>query len=231
MWGTPRKEEGLLKHSDILWMIDGYEPERGVGVAGHRAYFLKGNGLLLNMALVQYGTHFLMKRQYTMLQPPYFMNKDVMDGVAQLEEYDEALYKVTGEEGDDKYLIATSEQPICAYHKDEIIGQSQLPKRYGGISTCFRKEAGSHGRDTWGIFRVHQFEKVEQFVVCEPSKSEAMVGARCALCVRSSPSHPCANAARGDDRYCEGVLPVSRLGVPRHQHRVRRTQQRRREEA
>ena len=90
------------------------------------------------------------------------MNKDLMGGVAQLSEFDEALYKVTG--GDqEKYLIATSEQPICAYHKGEWLQESELPLRYAGVSTCFRKEAGSHGRDTWGIFRVHQFEKVEQF--------------------------------------------------------------------
>ena len=179
----------------------------------------QGNGLLLNMALVQYGTHFLMNRGYTMLQPPYFMNKvplsalfffffcrvvvdhrirfvsiqDVMSGVAQLSEYDEALYKVVGETPDDeKYLIATSEQPICAYHKGEILGAKQLPKHYGGISTCFRKEAGSHGKDTWGIFRVHQFEKVEQFCICEPAKSDEMVSlclhcdVQCSPCCRLS---------------------------------------------
>ena len=96
------------------------------------------------------------------------MNKDVMAGVAQLEQFDEELYKVVGGgDVEDKYLIATSEQPICAYHKDEWMEETQLPLRYAGVSTCFRKEAGKHGKDTWGIFRVHQFEKVEQFVLCE----------------------------------------------------------------
>merc|ERR1719473_890999 len=97
------------------------------------------------------------------------MNKDVMSGVAQLEQFDEELYHVggSGTEGQEKYLIATSEQPICAFHKDETLTERDLPKRYAGLSTCFRKEAGSHGRDTWGIFRVHQFEKVEQFVIVE----------------------------------------------------------------
>lgn len=171
-WGTiPERVDGLLHHHEILEMIDGYEPERGVKVAGHRGYFLKGWGLMLNQALINYGLNFLMGREYTPLQPPYFMNRDAMSGVAQLEDFDEQLYKVTGENGDDKYLIATSEQPICAFHKDEWIQEKDLPKKYGGLSTCFRKEAGAHGRDTWGIFRVHQFEKVEQFVVCNPEES------------------------------------------------------------
>jgi seryl-tRNA synthetase len=93
------------------------------------------------------------------------MNKDVMAGVAQLEQFDEELYHVKGD--DEKYLIATSEQPICAYHKDEWLDAKDLPLRYAGVSTCFRKEAGSSGRDVWGIFRVHQFEKVEQFMIVD----------------------------------------------------------------
>jgi hypothetical protein len=109
--------------------------------------------------------------------PPFFMNRDVKAGVAQLEDFDEQLYKVVGEAGDgsdDKYLIATSEQPICVYHRGDWLAEKELPKRYAGYSACFRKEAGSHGRDTWGIFRVHQFDKVEQFIVCEPEHSPAM---------------------------------------------------------
>ena len=174
-WGTPRDPEGLLNHHDLLWRIGGYEPERGVGVAGHRGYFLTGPGVMLNQAFINYGIAFLRKREYKPLQPPYMMKKDVMSGVAQLEQFDEELYKVSGD-GDDKYLIATSEQPICAYHKDDWIDEKTLPIRYSGISTCFRKEAGKHGADTWGIFRVHQFEKVEQFVItdCDLEKSNQM---------------------------------------------------------
>ena len=160
-WGTC-KQDAKYSHHELLYMIGGYEPERGVRVAGHRAYFFTDYGVLLNQAVINYGIAFLRKKQYKILQPPYMMNKDLMGGVAQLSEFDEALYKVTG--GDqEKYLIATSEQPICAYHKGEWLQESELPLRYAGVSTCFRKEAGSHGRDTWGIFRVHQFEKVEQF--------------------------------------------------------------------
>ena len=183
-WGDLRPSTpDLHHHHELLTMIDGYEPERGVGVAGHRGYFLKGVGLLLNQAIINYALSFLMSREYVPLQPPFFMNKEVMAAVAQLSDFDEQLYKVSGsgEGDDDKYLIATSEQPICAYHRGEWLPEKELPKRYAGFSSCFRKEAGSHGRDTWGIFRVHQFEKVEQFVVCEPEHSaghqEAMITA------------------------------------------------------
>jgi len=165
-WGSPGPQ-AARSHHELLYMIGGYEPERGARIAGHRAYFLTDVGVLLNQAVINYGMTFLRARQYTVVQPPFFMNKDVMAGVAQLEEFDEALYHVSGGGSDDneKYLIATSEQPICAFHKGEWLQEQDLPKRYGGISTCFRKESGAHGRDTWGIFRVHQFEKVEQFCI------------------------------------------------------------------
>ncbi|CAM9576559.1 unnamed protein product [Chrysoparadoxa australica] len=157
-----------LHHHEVLHKIGGYEPERGVNVAGHRGYFLKDAGLMLSQALIQYSMSFLRKKNYSCLQPPFFMNKEMMAGVAQLSQFDEELYKVTAA-GDptERYLIATSEQPLCVYHKGEYLQESELPKKYAGVSTCFRKEAGAHGKDTWGIFRVHQFEKVEQFCVCE----------------------------------------------------------------
>lgn len=183
-WGNPRPAgPDILNHHDLLYRIGGYEPERGVGVGGHRAYFLRDMGVLLNQALMMYGTTFLRGKGYSVLQPPYMMKKDVMAGVAQLEQFDEELYKVTGDgEDNDKYLIATSEQPICAYHKDEWLAEKSLPMQYCGVSTCFRKEAGKHGKDTWGIFRVHQFDKIEQFVIVEgdleasQAKHEEMLG-------------------------------------------------------
>jgi len=157
-----------LTHDDLLWRIGGYEPIRGQNVAGHRAYFLTNAGVLLNQAIINYGIAFLGARGYNVLQPPFMMNKEVMASIAQLEDFDEQLYKVSGKTDDpggstEKYLIATSEQPICAYHKGEWVDEKSLPLRYAGISTCFRKEAGSSGRDIRGIFRVHQFEKIEQF--------------------------------------------------------------------
>jgi seryl-tRNA synthetase len=157
-----------MTHDDLLWRIEGYDPIRGQKVAGHRAYFLTNAGVLLNQAIINYSIAFLGARGYNILQPPYMMNKEVMASIAQLDDFDEQLYKVSGKTDDpegssEKYLIATSEQPICAYHKDEWIEKSSLPLRYAGISTCFRKEAGSSGKDIRGIFRVHQFEKIEQF--------------------------------------------------------------------
>merc|ERR1712100_786761 len=150
-------------HHELLWMIDGYEPVRGVAIAGARQYFLKGIGVRLQMALVNYGITFLAQHGYTPLQVPLMMRQDIMAETAELAQFDEELYKVTGE-GEDKYLIATSEQPISAYHRNEWLNPKVLPLKYAGQSTCFRKEAGSSGRETWGIFRVHQFEKVEEFL-------------------------------------------------------------------
>ncbi|KNA19955.1 hypothetical protein SOVF_056730 isoform A [Spinacia oleracea] len=112
------------------------------------------------------------KKGYTPLMTPFFMRKDIMAKCAQLSQFDEELYKVTGE-GDDKYLIATAEQPLCAFHLGDWIHPSQLPIRYAGYSSCFRKEAGSHGRDTLGIFRVHQFEKIEQFCLTSPLENKS----------------------------------------------------------
>lgn len=164
---TPEPAGQKRNHVDLLHMIDGVEYERGVKVAGNRGYFLKGPGVLLNMAIIQCGLNFAVKRGYTPVQVPMFMEKQQMAKCAQLDDFDEQLYKVTGE-GDDKYLIATSEQPLCVYHADEWIPEADLPRKFIGQSTCFRKEAGSHGRDQLGIFRVHQFDKLEQFVVTSP---------------------------------------------------------------
>eukprot|EP01084_Bolivina_argentea_P183456 316562_1 len=172
--GNLRKntEQKLRHHHELLWMIGGYEPDKGVQVCGHRGYFLTGPGVLLNLALQNYGIQFLAKRQYQPVYPPFFMDKDKMAKTAQLEDFDESLYHVTGESMDtEKYLIATSEQPISALHYKEWLQPNDLPIKYAGISTCFRKEAGAHGKDAWGIFRVHQFDKIEQFIYCEPDQS------------------------------------------------------------
>lgn len=166
------EKKALLSHHEVLTRLDGYDQERGTKIAGHRGYFLRNYGVFLNQALINYGLDFLAKRSYTPLQAPVMMNKDVMAKTAQLSQFDEELYKVI-DGSDEKYLIATSEQPISAYHSGEWFEQpaEQLPKRYAGYSTCFRREAGSHGKDAWGIFRVHAFEKIEQFCLTEPEKS------------------------------------------------------------
>lgn len=171
-WGVASSEGKPHNHVDLMYMAGLTDLEKGQQVAGNRGYFLKGCGVLLNQALINYATGFLARRQYTPLQTPFFMKKDMMAKCAQLSEFDEALYHCTGD-GDEKYMIATSEQPICCMHAGDWIDPKSLPIRYAGLSTCFRKEAGSHGRDTAGIFRVHQFEKVEQFVITSPDGDDS----------------------------------------------------------
>jgi len=180
-WGIPRSFEGktyqangFRPHFELLEMIGAVEFEAGNEVAGHRGYFLTGPGVLLNQALINYGLAFLSQRGYTPLQPPFFMKKDLMAKTAELEDYDDVLYKVVEDKDHpelDKYLIATSEQPISAFHRGQNIDKTRFPLRYVGLSSCFRREAGSSGRDIRGIFRVHQFEKIEQFVLSDPEKS------------------------------------------------------------
>ena len=177
-WGNC-DTKGKYSHVDLIVMIDGMNAEKGAVVGGGRGYFLTGPAVFLEHALIQHSLHLLFDKGYTPLYTPFFMRKEVMQEVAQLSQFDEELYKVVGkgsekgEEGDEKYLIATSEQPIAAYHRDEWIAESALPIKYAGISTCFRQEVGSHGRDTRGIFRVHQFEKVEQFVLTSPHDNKS----------------------------------------------------------
>ncbi|KAK8968919.1 hypothetical protein KSP40_PGU005904 [Platanthera guangdongensis] len=170
--GERRMEGKLLNHVDLGKKLGIVDFKRGAKVAGGRGYYLKGAGVLLNAALIRFGLVFLRKKNFVVIHTPYLMREDIMSKCAQLAQFHEELYKVTGE-GDDKYLIATSEQPLCAYHMDEVIDPTSLPIRYAGLSTCFRKEAGSHGRDTLGIFRVHQFEKVEQFCITSPNENES----------------------------------------------------------
>ncbi|ELR59572.1 Seryl-tRNA synthetase, cytoplasmic [Bos mutus] len=180
IWGdcTVRKK---YSHVDLVVMVDGFEGEKGAVVAGSRGYFLKGVLVFLEQALIQFALRTLAIRGYTPIYTPFFMRKEVMQEVAQLSQFDEELYKVIGkgsEKSDDnsyeeKYLIATSEQPIAALHRDEWLRPEDLPIKYAGLSTCFRQEVGSHGRDTRGIFRVHQFEKIEQFVYSSPHDNKS----------------------------------------------------------
>ncbi|XP_015517694.2 serine--tRNA ligase, cytoplasmic [Neodiprion lecontei] len=175
---TQRKK---YSHVDLIHMIDGMDGDRGSAVSGGRGYFLVGPAVFLEHALIQFALRKLFDKGYKPLYTPFFMRKDVMQEVAQLSQFDDELYKVVGkgsERGEDKeieekYLIATSEQPIAAFHRDEWIAEASLPIKYAGLSTCFRQEVGSHGRDTRGIFRVHQFEKVEQFCLTSPHDNKS----------------------------------------------------------
>ncbi|PGH05984.1 serine-tRNA ligase [Helicocarpus griseus UAMH5409] len=167
------KPSYCLSHDDVLQRLDGFDQKRGTKIFGHRGYCLTNYGLLLNLALVNYGLEFLFGKGYTLNQPPYFMLKQFMAKTAQLEQFDEELYKVTENEdkASERYLIATSEQPLSALHSEEWLQDADLPIKYAGYSTCYRKEAGSHGKEVMGIFRVHQFEKIEQFCMTKPEDS------------------------------------------------------------
>lgn len=167
--------EKLQSHVDLIDMIGGLNTEKGSLIAGSRGYFLLDTAIWLQQALIQYALRFIDDLGFQTLYTPFWMRKQIMGQVAQLSQFDEELYKLVSSKGaedsEEKYLIATSEQPIAALHLNEWISASSLPLKYGGYSTCFRQEVGSHGRDTRGIFRVHQFEKIEQFIVAAPSKS------------------------------------------------------------
>ena len=175
-WGdVEMKGEKLMSHIDLIQKIGGMDTDHATDIAGSRGYFLLGPGVFLQQALIQYALRFLSDLDFTPLYSPFWMKKPLMAAVAQLNQFDEELYKVVSskdnEDNEDKYLIATSEQTICAIHRNEWMNPQSLPIKYAGYSTCFRQEVGAHGRDTRGIFRVHQFEKVEQFIVCAPNKS------------------------------------------------------------
>ena len=158
---------GHMNHHHLMRWLGMYDPERGSKITGHRGYFLKDFGVLLNQALINYGISFLMSKGYTIVQPPYFIRRDYMEKTWEIGDFEANLYQI---ENNEAYLIATSEQPISAMHADEWLKVKDLPIKYGGYSSCFRKEAGSAGKDLWGIFRVHQFDKIEQFVICDPEK-------------------------------------------------------------
>merc|ERR1719499_1273089 len=162
-------------------MIGGVDMERGTTTSGGRGYYLVGVAVMLQQGLIQLAIQMLAEKEFTPLYTPFFMKKEVMKEVAQLSQFDEELYKVVGKGSenvedktvDEKYLIATSEQTIAAFHRDEWLSEKSLPIKYAGISSCFRQEVGSHGRDTRGIFRVHQFEKVEQFMITSPHDNKS----------------------------------------------------------
>ncbi|KAJ6244466.1 seryl-tRNA synthetase [Anaeramoeba flamelloides] len=175
-WGTKPDLNKPLHHHHLINMIDGINQSKGRLVSGHRGYFLKGPIMLMNQALINYAIAFLYKKQYTPMQTPFFMKKGMMKKVAELADFEETLYSVRSglsEEKEEQFLIATSEQPMVAYHNKEQIKPEQLPLKYVSYSSCFRKEAGKYGQETWGIFRVHQFEKVEQFVITSPYNDES----------------------------------------------------------
>ncbi len=157
-----------LSHVDLISKIDGADTKKASEVVGSRFYYLKGDTVLLNLALLRFALDKLISKNYIPMWPPFFTKHEVMKAAAELADFEEQLYKIQDE---DLYMIATSEQSLAAYHYNEILEIERLPIKYVGISSCFRREAGSHGKDTLGIFRVHRFEKVEQFILCAPEDS------------------------------------------------------------
>ncbi|MBT8243465.1 MAG: serine--tRNA ligase [Nitrosopumilus sp.] len=168
-WGEiPEFDFKINDHIDISENLDLVDLERAAKVAGARFYYLKNDLVRLNQSLIHYGLDFLAKKEYSLVQPPYMINRDSMEGAVIADDFEDVIYKV---EDEDLYMIGTSEHAMAAMRSKEILEGKDLPLRYAGISPCFRKEAGAHGRDQKGIFRVHQFDKIEQFVFSRPEDS------------------------------------------------------------
>lgn len=168
-WGTiPAPTFELKPHGELAQQLGLADFERATKIAGAGFYYLKGDLVLLDQALINYATDFLVNKNYEPIEPPLIMQRKPYEGVTALSDFENVMYKIDGE---DSYLIATSEHPMAAMYMDETIPEKQLPIKLCGISPCFRREIGKHGVDTKGLFRTHQFNKIEQFVFCKPEDS------------------------------------------------------------
>jgi seryl-tRNA synthetase len=173
-WGeiaTPSFE--LRDHVQLAKELDLFDVERGVKVAGTRSYFLKGDGMRLAHAVMSLAMDHLHKQGYTLMDPPHIVKYEAMLGTSYFPGGEEMAYHLD-ERDAGFYLIGTSEVPVASYHSDEILALDELPKRYAGYSPCYRREAGAYGKDTYGLYRVHQFYKVEQVVLCRADADESM---------------------------------------------------------
>jgi seryl-tRNA synthetase len=166
--GKPNFDFKYHSHVDLLETLGVGDIPRAAKIAGSRFYYLRNELVLLDIAMQQMALDMLLKKGYDPIYPPFMMRREPYEGVTDLADFENVMYKI---EGEDLYLIATSEHPLSAMYMGEIFEPNDLPIRYAGVSTCFRKEAGSHGKDTKGIFRVHQFNKVEQYVFSHPDDS------------------------------------------------------------
>ncbi|MGV0644318.1 serine--tRNA ligase [Mycolicibacterium sp. XJ2546] len=168
--GEPRAIDNPKDHVELGESLGLIDLERGAKVSGARFYFLTGAGALLQLGLMQLAARLATDNGFTLMIPPVLVRPEVMAGTGFLGAHSDEVYRI---ESDDLYLVGTSEVPLAGYHADEILDLSGAPLRYAGWSSCFRREAGSHGKDTRGIIRVHQFDKVEGFVYCRPEQAEA----------------------------------------------------------
>ena len=165
VWGKAHKFHFKpLGHEEIGIKLGILDIERASKISGARFFFLKNEGVLLDLALQRLALDILREKGYSLYLPPFLMKRGPYEGVVDLKDFDDVMYKTD----DDLYLIATSEHPLVAQFQNETLEEDSLPIRLAGISTCFRKEAGSHGKDTKGIFRVHQFNKIEQIIISTP---------------------------------------------------------------
>jgi seryl-tRNA synthetase len=168
--GTPRTFDFEAKdHVELGKLLGAIDTERGAKVAGSRSYYLTGSGAMLEFALVNYAIASALKAGFTPVIPPVLVNPPAMEGTGFLGQAAENVYHL---EKDDVYLVGTSEVPLAAFHMDEVLPVEKLPMRYAGYSSCFRREAGTYGKDTRGIIRVHQFDKVEMFSFCHPDQAK-----------------------------------------------------------
>jgi seryl-tRNA synthetase len=168
--GSIPKIENPKDHVELGESLGLFDMERGAKVSGSRFYFLTGRGALLQLGLLQSAVRLAVDNGFTLMIPPVLVRPEIMSGTGFLGEHADEVYRV---ESDDLYLVGTSEVPLAGYHAGEILDLSGGPLRYAGWSSCFRREAGSYGKDTRGIIRVHQFDKVEGFVYCHPDEAEA----------------------------------------------------------
>jgi seryl-tRNA synthetase len=167
-WGKIKKNEKLIHHGLIAVDLGLADFERAAKISGSGFYFLKGNLALLEQALIQYSIKKLVSKGFTFIVPPFLMNKKSYSGVVDLNDFENVMYKIQDE---DLYLIATSEHPLTAMYSGEVIDSRNLPLKFCGLSSCFRREIGKRNIDERGLFRVHQFNKVEQIVFCLPDES------------------------------------------------------------
>tara|TARA_A100001037_G_scaffold50814_1_gene42813 strand:+ start:1690 stop:2958 length:1269 start_codon:yes stop_codon:yes gene_type:complete len=169
--GKKIEKDNWFSHQDILEKINGADLKRASKISGRRFYFLTGDLARLELALINFAIETLCENGYSLTTPPFLMNREAYEGVVDLTDFEEVMYKI---EDHDLYLIATSEHPITARFKNEIIELKDEPLKFAGISTNFRREVGAHGISDRGIWRVHQFSKVEQVIICKPEDSKEM---------------------------------------------------------
>jgi len=170
-WGEiPKFTFEPKSHIELMQNLDMVDFERGTKVAGFRGYFLKNDGALLSYAIWQYGIEFFTKKGFTPMIVPSLVRREQMFGTGYLPQGEEDLYRTQ----DNDYLAGTAEVATMGYHSDEVLDKKDLPKKYLCFSPCFRREAGSHGKDTKGLIRVHEFYKLEQVVICEASHEESV---------------------------------------------------------